>query len=115
MLAGEPGHFDALHLLGVVQGQRGRYAEALDSIERAIRVDSTVAAAHAHLGNAQHALGLFEDAVTSYDRALALTPGYRLALMGRGKALWSLHRLIDALASLTKEPHSTSSLSAASR
>ena len=114
VLAGEPGHFGALHLLGVVQGQRGRYAEALDLIEQAIRVDSTVAAAHAHLGNAQHALGLFEDAVTSYDRALALTPGYRLALMGRGKALWSLHRLIDALASyeaaLDIEPECSESL-----
>ena len=114
VLAGEPGHFGALHLLGVVQGQRGRYAEALDLIERAIRVDSTVAAAHAHLGNAQHALGLFADAVTSYDRALALTPRYRLALMGRGKALWSLHRLTDALASyeaaLDIEPECSESL-----
>ena len=114
VLAGEPAHFGALHLLGVVHGQRGRYAQAVDLIEQAIRVDARVASAHAHLGNAQHALGRFDDALASYDRSLALTPGHRLALLGRGKALCSLRRLTDALASyeaaLDVEPQCSESL-----
>jgi hypothetical protein len=45
VLASEPAHFGALHLLGVIEGQRSRYAEAVALIEHAIRVDSGVAAA----------------------------------------------------------------------
>src|ERR1044071_4237301 len=99
VLVDVPAHFGALHLLGVVQGQRRRFAEALDLIGRAVHLDPGVAAAHAHLGNAQHALHRSEDALASYERALALQPRYWLALMGRGKTLWSLSRLSDALAS----------------
>lgn len=114
VLAGEPAHFGALHLLGVVHGQRGRYAQALDLIGQAIAVDARVASAHAHLGNAQHALGMFDDALASYDRALALTPRHRQALVGRGKALCSLHRFTDALvsyeAALDIEPECSESL-----
>jgi predicted TPR repeat methyltransferase len=99
VLAEQPAHFGALHLLGVVEGQRSHYADAVVWIEQALRVDPGVAAAHANLGNAQHALGLFDEALASYERALALQPGHRTALMGRGKACWSLGRLTDALSS----------------
>jgi predicted TPR repeat methyltransferase len=99
VLANEPEHFGALHLLGVIEGQRRRYAEAIVLIEHAIRIDSSVAAAHANLGNAQCALGVFDQALMSYQRALTLQPGHRWALMGQGKASWSLGRLTDALAS----------------
>lgn len=99
VLVDVPAHCGALHLLGVVQGQRCRFADALDLIGRAVHLDPGVAAAHAHLGNAQHALHRFEDALASYERALALQPRYWLALMGRGKTLQSLSRPSDALAS----------------
>ena len=99
VLASEPGHFGALHLLGVIEGQRRRYAEAIVLIEQAIGVDSTVAAAHANLGNAQCGLGLFDQALMSYQRAVTLEPGHRWALMGQGKASRSLGRLTEALAS----------------
>jgi predicted TPR repeat methyltransferase len=99
VLASEPAHFGALHLLGVIEGQRDRYAEAVVLIEQAIRVDPGVAAAHANLGNAECALGFFEKALTSYQQALTLEPGHRWALMGHGKASRSLGRLTDALAS----------------
>jgi predicted TPR repeat methyltransferase len=99
VLASDSTHFGALHLLGVIEAQRGRYNEAVVLIEQAIRVDPDVAAAHANLGNAECALGFFEKALVSYQRALALQPGHRWALMGQGKASWSLGRLTDALAS----------------
>ncbi len=114
VLAREPSHFGSLHLLGVIEGQCSRYAEAVALIEQAIRVDPDVAAAHANIGNAQLALGFFDKAVTSYQRALALQPAHRHALMGQGKALWSLGQLTDALASydaaLDVEPDCSESL-----
>ncbi len=114
VLTGEPAHFGALHLLGVIEGQRGRYAEAIVLIEHAIRVDPSIAAAHSNLGNAQQARGQFDQAVASYERALALNPRHRPALMGRGKTQWSLSRLTDALASyeaaLEIEPDCSESL-----
>jgi len=99
ILIREPAHFGALHLLGVMEGQRGRYPQAAALIEQALQVDSGVAAAHANLGNARHALGLFDQALASYESALALQADHRTALMGQGKARWSLGRLSDALAS----------------
>jgi len=99
VLDSEPAHFGALHLLGVIEAQRSRYAEAARLIEHAIRVDPNVAAAHANLGNARHALGAFDAALASFEQALALQPEHRFALMGHGKTCWSLGRLTDALAS----------------
>src|SRR5258706_1485158 len=83
VLTREPADFGALHLLGVIEGQRGRFAEAVELIEQAIRIDPGVAAAHANLGNVQHGLGSFDKALTSYQRALALQPNNRPALMGQ--------------------------------
>ena len=39
ILARQPAHFDALHLLGVVRMQQGRGLEALELIEKALKVD----------------------------------------------------------------------------
>lgn len=114
VLAGAPEHFGALHLLGVIEGQRGRYAEAVVLLEQAIRIDPGVAAAHANLGNAECALGFPEKALASYQRAVTLQPDHRWALMGQGKMCWSLGRLSDALesydAALEIEPDCSESL-----
>ena len=96
VLASEPAHSGALHLLGVIEGQRGRYAEAVALIEQAIGVDANIAA-HANLGHARQALGDLVDALLSYQRALALQPTHRIALMGKGRTCRLLGRLTDAL------------------
>ena len=114
VLASEPTHFGALHLLGVIEGQRGRYAEAAALIEQAIDVDAHVAAAHANLGHARQALGDLLEALISYQRALALQPTHRIALMGKARTCRLLGRLTDALsgyeAALDLEPDCTESL-----
>src|SRR4051812_35345565 len=48
----QPTHFDAMHLLGVAAYQSQQPDRAVDLIQRAIRLDRTVAAAHNNLGNA---------------------------------------------------------------
>lgn len=94
-----PGHFDALHLSGVVAFQTGRAQRGTELIARAIAIDPGLAAAHFHLGVALCALGRFADGLASYDRAIALQPDYAKAHANRGVALCELKRFAEGLAS----------------
>src|SRR6266853_1166255 len=73
-------NFDALHLLGLVRWQQGRNEEAASLI-----------------GDALRALHRFEEALASYDRALAIEPGLVDALLHRGVTLRALGRPAEAL------------------
>jgi predicted TPR repeat methyltransferase len=97
-----PQQFDALHMLGVLEAQRGNAHAAVDLIGRALKVDRRNPAAHNNLGNALRALGRHKDALASFDRALALRPDYPEALNNRGNALRDLGRPGQALASYDK-------------
>jgi predicted TPR repeat methyltransferase len=94
-----PGHFDALHMLGVLEAQRNNPAAAVELIGRALKIDSGNAAAHNNRGNALRRLKRHKDALASFDRALALKPDYPEALNNRGNVLRDLDRPADALAS----------------
>jgi predicted TPR repeat methyltransferase len=115
ILAILPQHFDALHMLGVLEAQRGNPEAAVDLIGRAIRVDRRNPAAHNNHGNALRALGRYKDALASFGRALVLRPDYPEALNNRGNALRDLGRPKDALASydqaLALRPDNLESLS----
>ncbi|HZT51679.1 MAG TPA: tetratricopeptide repeat protein [Stellaceae bacterium] len=99
VLARQPGNFDALHLMGVLELQRRRPDAAAALIGRALAVNPKSAAAHGNLGNALSGLRRYEEAVASYDRALALRPDFAEAFNNRGNALDSLRRHEAALAS----------------
>src|SRR5690349_18414981 len=88
ILQSEPGHFDALHLLGVLMHQRGRSAEALGLIAKAIERNARSADAHTNFGRVLAALKRTEEAVASFDKALALKPDHTEALCHRGNALF---------------------------
>ncbi|MGZ5274709.1 MAG: tetratricopeptide repeat protein [Caldimonas sp.] len=98
ILAAMPRSFHALHMLGVLRGQREDWAEAERLIAAAVRVDPKVAAAHANRGNALRLLRRRDDAMASYDLALRLAPDNTRALKGRGLILWESHRREEALA-----------------
>ena len=51
VLAQQPNHADALHLLGVLAVQAGRLDAAVELIRRAIRLKPDLAGAHVNLGN----------------------------------------------------------------
>jgi tetratricopeptide (TPR) repeat protein len=89
--------FDALHLLGVLETDAGRPAEAIDWLRRAIAVRANVAQAHYHLGNALLAAERASDALASFADALALQPRHVDALNNQGNALRTLGRLDEAL------------------
>lgn len=98
ILAQEPEHPHALHYLGVVYAQRARYDEACRLIQQSLAQHRS-APAHSHLGNALKGLRRFDEAVASYDAAIALDPEYAEAPYNRGNALQELGRFDDALAS----------------
>jgi predicted TPR repeat methyltransferase len=95
-----PDHFDALHLLGVIEGQNGCFDAALALLRRAVAIQPGSAAAHNNLGNTCAGMQRYADALASFDRALALKPDNAKALRNRGTALRKLGRFDEALASI---------------
>ena len=69
ILAVEPNHADAWHLLGVVNFQRGNHPVAADFIGRAIGLDASAAAFHSNFGNVHAALCKRDEAIACYRRA----------------------------------------------
>jgi tetratricopeptide (TPR) repeat protein len=74
ILAAQPNHADARHLLGVALHQSGRNAEAIDEITRAIELDRSNATFHNHLGVVHGAAGHALEAEQSFRAALAINP-----------------------------------------
>ena len=99
VLAAEPGRLDALRLLGFLEQERGRFAEARQLLLAVLQSCPDDAAAWLRLAVAHSGLGALVDALSSYDRALALESGLSEAWNGRGNALIRLGRLDEALES----------------
>jgi predicted O-linked N-acetylglucosamine transferase (SPINDLY family) len=102
VLAREPAHPKALHLLGVVALQQGRAEAAARLIARAVLGNGADASAHFDLGCALLALKRSSEAVASFESALRLRPNYPQAYCNRGTALLALERPADALASFDR-------------
>jgi len=98
ILAQMPTSFHALHMLGVLVGQRDDLAQSEQLIARALRIDPNAAAAHANLGNTLRLMERFDEAMANYDRALQLQADNTRALKGRGLILWRSRRREEALA-----------------
>jgi tetratricopeptide (TPR) repeat protein len=94
----DPGHFDGLHLCGVLAAQSGRSERAVELIQRAIGTNANVAAAHRHLGNSLCDLGRFEEALASYGRAIALRADFKEAHVNRAMLQLTLSNSAAALA-----------------
>ncbi len=99
ILEQQPGHADALHLLGVAETQLGRAQLGADLITRSLAINPDQPAAVANLGNALLALSRSEEALVAYEWALRLSPDYAPAHVGRGNALAQLGRAEAALSS----------------
>jgi tetratricopeptide (TPR) repeat protein len=98
ILAADPHHFDALHLLGVLRQQQGRSVEALQLIAAALKTYQS-ADALANYGLVLDALERREEALASFDRALELNRDHANALNNRALTLAALGRTADAMAS----------------
>ncbi|HEX3727058.1 MAG TPA: tetratricopeptide repeat protein, partial [Pirellulales bacterium] len=114
IVASDPGHAAAWHLLGVAAHQEGRHAEAVEHLSRAIALDAAQPDFHNHLGTACAALGDLERAELSFRHALGLSPAdgqihYNLAtllnLRGRPDEAIALYRRAIELAPSLAEAH----------
>ena len=74
IVAAEPTHADAWHLLGVAAHQAGRNAEAVESISRAVSLCGANANYYNHLGAAYAALERYSEAEAAFRQALELAP-----------------------------------------
>ena len=99
ILRGNPGHIEALYLLGSLSFQRGRFQDALHRFEQVLQIN-------AHLGDALSAkaavlssLGRHAEALAAYDAAIAMSPGHAQTWSNRGNALLALGRAEDAVQS----------------
>ena len=99
VLAAQPRHAGALHLLGLVANHVGRLDDAERLIRQAAEFNPKDADARNSLGSILIGRGRFEDAVATFDAALAIRPNFAEALANRGQALQRLGRLDDAIAS----------------
>lgn len=91
-------HADVLHLLGVLETQRGRAADAVAHIEQAIGIAPNAPNYQTSLGVALRALGRRDDAAAAYRRAIALDPALTDAHVNLGNVLADSGDLDGAIA-----------------
>ncbi len=74
ILAQQPDHAEALHMLGILAAQTGQPSMAEDFIRKAIRINPNLAQAHNNLGFLLAARGQLDQAIASYRQAIKITP-----------------------------------------
>ena len=97
-----PAQPDALHFLGVIEGQRGRHGAALSFMDRAIAANPRQPAVLYNRANLLRELGRLKEALSSYDAALAIKSDNLAALNNRGAVLDQLGRYEEAIASFDR-------------
>jgi tetratricopeptide (TPR) repeat protein len=88
----------ALHMLGIIAFQTGRYDEAEKFISQAIGHMPNDASAHFNLGNVLKKLGRYQEAIDSCRQAITLDPGYTMAHYNLGNLLKLLGQFQESLA-----------------
>jgi protein O-GlcNAc transferase len=96
VVAQNPRHADALHLLGCTLSKAGRSTEAIDLIRRAIAADPRQSVFHNNLGLALLAAGKQEEAVTEFHAAISLRRDSYDTYNHLGNALCDLGRFDEA-------------------
>jgi predicted O-linked N-acetylglucosamine transferase (SPINDLY family) len=98
VLAAEPDHAPALHLLGVIAHQTGRHAVAVERIRQAVALEPGNSAYHSNLGEAYRSLQRYAEAVACYRQALELDPHMAKAHFNLGNVLSLQGRADEAIA-----------------
>jgi tetratricopeptide (TPR) repeat protein len=96
VLSSQPGHPEALHLLGLLMHQRGNHNAAIDLIGRAIAINDRSPAYFANRGIALLAAGMPDAAIEHFQAALRLKPDLAQAYLNLGNALRSIRRFPEA-------------------
>jgi predicted O-linked N-acetylglucosamine transferase (SPINDLY family) len=99
LLRRNPEDSHALHYLGLIALQQGRYPDAVNLIERAINSDRLVPAFYCNLGNAYKAMGQIDSAIAAYLEAVRLDPGFQAAHNNLGNMYLEQGNLAAAVSS----------------
>jgi predicted O-linked N-acetylglucosamine transferase (SPINDLY family) len=119
LLRTAPRHAGALHILGMIAYQSGRFAVAVSCFQGAVEADASRALFHSSLGAAYQAIGRLAEARICHERARALNPrdvlvlnnlGITLAAQGEQEQAEALFR--EALALSPGDPEVLCNLSA---
>lgn len=88
ILIKDPGHIDAMNLLGLIALQKKEYPQAIDLINKAILASphNNVPEFHANLGYALHQEGLLDESIASFDLAISINPSIGVYYTKRGLA-----------------------------
>ena len=98
VLQADKKQFDALHMLGVIEAQRGNFAAGLGRLKEALRIRPRAVDALINLGRMQSGLGDHRNAEETFKKALALDPRSVLAHNNVSIVLRRLGRFDEALA-----------------
>jgi predicted O-linked N-acetylglucosamine transferase (SPINDLY family) len=105
ILAADPCHGGALHLLGVLAYQAGRFAHAADCFQQAAAVHPDLPDCHTALGAAYQALGRPADAERCHRHALGLRPDDPTAWNNLGITLAAQRKPDQAAAAFRQALH----------
>ncbi|MGD0389079.1 MAG: tetratricopeptide repeat protein [Tepidisphaeraceae bacterium] len=98
ILAGQPNHANALHLLGAIAIQVGRLDAGIELIRRAIAIDPAIAEYHSNLSVALRQKGQLDEAISSCREALRLQGDYADAHYNLSVALFDKKRFEESIA-----------------
>ncbi len=102
MLRADPGNFPALHMLGFLKGQQGRYEEAITLLNKAVKKNGGDPALLGHYAYVLMASQRHDQALEAYDRLLALQPNNVEALYNRGVILSQQGKPAEAIEALDR-------------
>ena len=105
VLATDPRHPDAMHLLGVIAHQRGSNDASVERISKAIKIKRDEAIYYSNLGTALKELGRLESAATACNAAIRLKPDFAEAHFNRGNTLMGLGHPSDAIVAYQTATH----------
>ena len=100
MLAQQPDHGEALHMLAALLHQTGRFEEALTWFSQAFVANPGNPRLYHNMGETLRILGRHPDAEACFRVAMALEPGFAEAIASRGAALAEMGLLEEAISCL---------------
>ena len=90
-----PHHTEALYFLATLRAEQQRYAEMLELLQWLIAIDPNDAVAHVSMGVAFYFLGRSDEALRSFDQALALDPNLDDARTNREALLEEMEENVE--------------------
>ncbi|HEY8102487.1 MAG TPA: tetratricopeptide repeat protein [Burkholderiaceae bacterium] len=102
VLARNPSHFDAMHMLGLVQYQKNQLVDALSLLKTAVTIRPNEFGTYSNVGLVLHRLGQHQEALENFNKAISINPRFHEAYNNRGILLLDLNNYSAALSDFNK-------------